>query len=584
MSEEAIWDDLASEIADDFASDYLKNADNMSENELKRLREDLRKKIGKCKKSRKNSEDDEKRDRKKSRTSSEDERKRSRPSRTVTISKSSRKSSRERSSPSVVFNPVTKQYEKNIRRGENNALSDGDSDEGEIKGDEKITADDLINELINDETNETDLKLVTDVIMESSKNRKSTTKNGDSHRLTPVRDEPMYSRNRIDSVNSDVIREKTKSKWASDSSENEDEPEPVLPPVLTSLQQDISARSLSQHSSPAHMATPPPPAQEDVLGGLYDENGEALENAMESETGGLDFYYPSIQGCRQVDDSYKFLNRIAEGTYGVVFRAQDKRSTQVVALKKLKMEKEKLGFPITSLREIVTLLKAKHENVINVLEICVGATKDKIYIAMEYLEHDMKTLMETMKGNFTIGEVKTLMIQLLRGVNHLHDNWILHRDLKTSNLLLNHKAVLKIADFGLAREYGSPLGEFTEVVVTLWYRSPELLLGQKKYSTYVDLWSCGCIMGEFLQGKPLFPGKTEQQQCQLIFKELGTPDDNSWPGFSDLPHAKKINWERNKNNMLRKRYKDQMPKEGYNFLNGHNSNYRKSRTRSFVNL
>ena len=153
----------------------------MSENELKRLREDLRKKIGKCKKSRKYSEDDERRDRKKSRTSSEDERKRSRPSRTVTISKSSRKNSRDRSSPSVVFNPVTKQYEKNIRRGEANALSD--EDEGEIKGDEKITADDLINELINDETNETDLKLVTDVIMESSKNRKSTTKNGDSHRF-----------------------------------------------------------------------------------------------------------------------------------------------------------------------------------------------------------------------------------------------------------------------------------------------------------------------------------------------------------------------------------------------------------------
>jgi hypothetical protein len=172
---------IFSEIADDFASDYLKNADNMSENELKRLREDLRKKIGRSKKGRKYSEDEEKRDRKKSRTSSEDERKsRSRPSRTVTFSKSS-KNSREKSSPSVVFNPATKKYEKNIKRGEKNALSDGESDEGEIK-DEKITADDLINELINDETNETDLKLVTDVIMESSKNRKSTTKNGDSHR------------------------------------------------------------------------------------------------------------------------------------------------------------------------------------------------------------------------------------------------------------------------------------------------------------------------------------------------------------------------------------------------------------------
>ena len=173
------------------------------------------------------------------------------------------------------------------------------------------------------------------------------------------------------------------------------------------------------------------------------------ENAKNSE-----FYHPAIQGCRQVDDSYKFLNRVAEGTYGVVFRAEDKKSGEICALKRLKMEKEREGFPITSLREIVTLLKgqflfffglcnfclaAKHENVINVLEICVGSTKDKIFIAMEFLEHDLKGLMETMKSKFTIGEVKTLMRQLLAGVGHLHDNWILHRDLKTSNLLLNHK-------------------------------------------------------------------------------------------------------------------------------------------------
>lgn len=143
---------------------------------------------------------------------------------------------------------------------------------------------------------------------------------------------------------------------------------------------------------------------------------------------------------------------MAEGTYGVVFRAEDKKSGEICALKRLKMEKEREGFPITSLREIVTLLKgieihfthlkmslAKHENVINVMEICVGSTKDKIFIAMEFLEHDLKGLMETMKSKFTIGEVKTLMHQLMLGVDHLHDNWILHRDLKTSNLLLNHR-------------------------------------------------------------------------------------------------------------------------------------------------
>ena len=89
----------------------------------------------------------------------------------------------------------------------------------------------------------------------------------------------------------------------------------------------------------------------------------------------------------------------------------------------------------------MTIISAKHENVINVMEICVGSTKDKIFIAMEFLEHDLKSLMESMKSKFTVGEVKTLMRQLLAGVDHLHDNWILHRDLKTSNLLLNHRGL-----------------------------------------------------------------------------------------------------------------------------------------------
>uniref|UniRef100_A0A671VI13 cyclin-dependent kinase n=1 Tax=Sparus aurata TaxID=8175 RepID=A0A671VI13_SPAAU len=277
-------------------------------------------------------------------------------------------------------------------------------------------------------------------------------------------------------------------------------------------------------------------------------------------------YLPALQGCRSVEE-FQCLNRIEEGTYGVVYRAKDKKTDEIVALKRLKMEKEKEGFPITSLREINTILKAQHPNIVTVREIVVGSNMDKIYIVMNYVEHDLKSLMETMKQPFLPGEVKTLMIQLLRGVRHLHDNWILHRDLKTSNLLLSHKGILKIGDFGLAREYGSPLKPYTPVVVTLWYRSPELLLGAKEYSTAVDMWSVGCIFGELLTQKPLFPGKSEIDQINKIFKDLGSPSEKIWPGYSELPAVKKMTFTEYPYNNLRKRFGALLSDQGFDLMN-----------------
>uniref|UniRef100_A0A1A7WXB2 cyclin-dependent kinase n=1 Tax=Iconisemion striatum TaxID=60296 RepID=A0A1A7WXB2_9TELE len=277
-------------------------------------------------------------------------------------------------------------------------------------------------------------------------------------------------------------------------------------------------------------------------------------------------YLPALQGCRSVEE-FQCLNRIEEGTYGVVYRAKDKKTDEIVALKRLKMEKEKEGFPITSLREINTILKAQHPNIVTVREIVVGSNMDKIYIVMNYVEHDLKSLMETMKQPFLPGEVKTLMIQLLRGVRHLHDNWILHRDLKTSNLLLSHKGILKIGDFGLAREYGSPLKPYTPVVVTLWYRSPELLLGAKEYSTAVDMWSLGCIFGELLTQKPLFPGKSEIDQINKIFKDLGSPSEKIWPGYSELPAVKKMSFTEYPYNNLRKRFGALLSDQGFDLMN-----------------
>uniref|UniRef100_A0A4W4DVV7 cyclin-dependent kinase n=1 Tax=Electrophorus electricus TaxID=8005 RepID=A0A4W4DVV7_ELEEL len=277
-------------------------------------------------------------------------------------------------------------------------------------------------------------------------------------------------------------------------------------------------------------------------------------------------YLPALQGCRSVEE-FQCLNRIEEGTYGVVYRAKDKKTDEIVALKRLKMEKEKEGFPITSLREINTILKAQHPNIVTVREIVVGSNMDKIYIVMNYVEHDLKSLMETMKQPFLPGEVKTLMVQLLRGVRHLHDNWILHRDLKTSNLLLSHKGILKIGDFGLAREYGSPLKPYTPVVVTLWYRGPELLLGAKEYSTAVDMWSVGCIFGELLTQKPLFPGKSEIDQINKIFKDLGSPSEKIWPGYVELPAVKKMTFTDYPYNNLRKRFGALLSDQGFDLMN-----------------
>jgi len=140
---------------------------------------------------------------------------------------------------------------------------------------------------------------------------------------------------------------------------------------------------------------------------------------------------------------------------------------------------------------------------------------------------------------FLASEVKTLLLQLASGVAYLHDNWILHRDLKTSNLLLSNRGQLKIADFGMARYVGDPPPpKLTQLVVTLWYRAPELLLGAARYGQAIDMWSVGCIFGELLTREPLLQGKNEADELAQIFALCGFPTDESWPSFRRLPNAR----------------------------------------------
>ncbi|KAF7556122.1 hypothetical protein G7Z17_g1572 [Cylindrodendrum hubeiense] len=170
----------------------------------------------------------------------------------------------------------------------------------------------------------------------------------------------------------------------------------------------------------------------------------------------------------------------------------------------------------------------------------VSRPDNSLFIVLEFVEHDLRSILEDMPEPFLSSEVKRLLLQLTSGIAYLHDNWILHRDLKTSNLLLNNRGQLKIADFGMARYVGDPPPKLTQLVVTLWYRSPELLLGAKTYDGAVDMWSVGCIFGELLTREPLLQGKNEVDQLSKVFELCGVPSDESWPGFRRLPNARSL--------------------------------------------
>ncbi|KAK9812599.1 hypothetical protein WJX72_000301 [[Myrmecia] bisecta] len=282
-----------------------------------------------------------------------------------------------------------------------------------------------------------------------------------------------------------------------------------------------------------------------------------------------------LQSCRSVDE-FERIYRISEGTYGVVYRAKDRKSGKICALKKIKMEKEKEGFPLTSIREINILLSFHHPNIVNVSEVAVGHSLDSVFMAMEIMDHDLKALMDHKDTPFTVPEVKCLMLQLLSGIAYLHDNWVLHRDLKTSNILYNNRGELKICDFGLARQYGSPLRPYTLNVVTQYYRAPELLLGATTYSTAIDIWSIGCIMAELLSKEVLFPGRSELDQLDRIWRVLGTPNENIWPGYSKLKHAKTFKFMPQPYNKLREKFPAQavafdgrptLGEDGFDLLN-----------------
>ncbi|KAI5778434.1 kinase-like domain-containing protein [Geopyxis carbonaria] len=236
---------------------------------------------------------------------------------------------------------------------------------------------------------------------------------------------------------------------------------------------------------------------------------------------------------------YQRIEKIGEGTYGVVYKAKDlKNNNQIVAMKKIRLEAEDEGVPSTAIREISLLKEMNDPNIVRLLNII--ADGHKVYLVFEFLDLDLKKYMEAIPAGMPLGAdmVKRFMSQLVSGVKYCHAHRILHRDLKPQNLLIDKEGNLKLADFGLARAFGVPLRTYTHEVVTLWYRSPEILLGGKQYSTGVDMWSVGCIFAEMCTRKALFPGDSEIDEIFKIFRVLGTPDEDTWPGVESFPDYK----------------------------------------------
>ncbi|CAB3369212.1 Hypothetical predicted protein [Cloeon dipterum] len=236
-------------------------------------------------------------------------------------------------------------------------------------------------------------------------------------------------------------------------------------------------------------------------------------------------------------ENYVRMEKLGEGTYGVVYKARDIRTNQIVAMKKIRAEEDE-GMPATAIREVSILRELTHANIVSLLDVLVE--ESKLYLVFEHMSMDLRKFMDSKgKGSLPPELIKSFVYQMTLAILFCHKRRILHRDLKPQNLLVDAAGrIIKIADFGLGRAFGIPVRAYTHEVVTLWYRAPEILLGSTRYSCPVDMWSIACIFGEMANRKPLFQGDSEIDQLFRIFRILRTPNEDIWPGVSQLPDYK----------------------------------------------
>lgn len=257
---------------------------------------------------------------------------------------------------------------------------------------------------------------------------------------------------------------------------------------------------------------------------------------------------------------------VGSGTYGKVFKGKHAYTKKLVALKRIRMEGERDGFPVTAMREVKLLQSLRHENVVELHEVMIE--KNECYMVFEYLSHDLTGLLNHPTYKLDASQKKHLSMQLFEGLDYLHKRGVLHRDIKAANILVSSDGILKLADFGLARFYAKRHQlDYTNRVITIWYRSPELLLGETRYGAAVDIWSAACVMVEIFTRHAIFPGDGgEISQLEKIYNILGTPNRKEWPGLADTPWFELLRPSYRKPNVFADKYRERVPAAAFDLL------------------
>uniref|UniRef100_F1L3C9 Cell division protein kinase 1 n=1 Tax=Ascaris suum TaxID=6253 RepID=F1L3C9_ASCSU len=259
------------------------------------------------------------------------------------------------------------------------------------------------------------------------------------------------------------------------------------------------------------------------------------------------------------------LEKIGEGTYGVVYKGKNVKTDQLVAMKKIRLESEDEGVPATAVREMSLLRELRHPNIVSLEEVIMQ--ENRLYLIFEFLSMDLKKFLDSIPDGVMMDTKlqKSYLYQVCQATCFCHQRRILHRDLKPQNLLVDTKGAIKLADFGLARAIGLPVRVYTHEIVTLWYRAPEVLLGSPRYSMAVDIWSIGCIFAEMATKKPLFQGDSEIDELFRIFRVLSTPTESTWKGVSQLPDYK-ASFPKWRGNSLAEKLNKYLSPEGIDLL------------------